>query len=421
MNVMPYTRYLIVGGSAAGMAAAEAIRSLDPNGSIRVLSDEIDAPYFRPMIPFLVSRKKEADQIYLAGQGPYKATDVELCLGTRAKKIDIDGRQVITEDGNIHPYDQLLIATGSRPHIPPAIKGTDTFGVFALRSLEDARQVSIRAEHTEHAIMLGGGLLNLKAAFALLERNIKVTLVVNSPEVLSQLMEPEDAFLIRQALDNAGLRIITGANATEIIADSNGVKGVGLDNGDEISCQMICIGKGVVPNIEWLDQSGIMLEGGVVVDKHTQTNVPEIHAAGDVAVTFDPISGESMMTGLWTNAVEMGRCAGTNMAGRQTAYGGTFGILNATQVAEMPFVSMGIVHTQNTAYETHSKKAPSSYRKLVFSPEDDGCLVGALFIGDISKAGLYKSLIREKWEVGGIKKNLMDNTLHYGHLLCNVK
>jgi len=109
------------------------------------------------------------------------------------------------------------------------------------------------------------------------------------------------------------------------------------------------------------------------------------------------------------------------MAGRQTAYGGTFGILNATQVAEMPFVSMGIVHTQNTAYETHSKKAPSSYRKLVFSPEGDGCLVGALFIGDISKAGLYKSLIREKWEVGGIKKHLMDNTLHYGHLLCNVK
>lgn len=418
---MPTTRYLIVGGSAAGMAGAEAIRSLDPEGSIRILSEEIDAPYFRPMIPFLVSRKKEADQIFLAGQGPYKAGGAEISLQTRAKRIEAEARQVVTENGDTHPFDRLLIATGSRPHIPSTIEGIATTGVFAMRSLEDARQVSERAEHTEHAIMLGGGLLNLKAAFALLERDIKVTLIVNSPEVLSQLMEPEDAYLLRQALDDAGLRIITGANATQIIAGSTGVVGVGLDNGDEIPCQMICIGKGVVPNIEWLDQNGVRLEEGVVVDKETQTNVPGVYAAGDVAVTFDPISGEPMMTGLWTNAVEMGRCAGANMAGRQTAYGGTFGILNATQVAEMPFVSMGIVHTRGTAYETHIKKTPTSYRKLVFSPAPDGCLVGALFIGDIAKAGLYKSLIREKWEVSAIKKQLIDNTLHYGHLLCNVK
>lgn len=418
---MPTTRYLIVGGSAAGMAAAEAIKSLDPKGSIRILSEEVDAPYFRPMIPFLVSGKKEADQIYLAGQGPYRAGGVEVSLQTRAKKIETEGRQVVTENGEAHPFDRLLIATGSRPHIPSGIEGTATAGVLAMRSLEDARQVSKRAENTDHAIMLGGGLLNLKAAFALLERNIKVTLVVNSPEVLSQLMEPEDAFLLRQALDDAGLRTITGANATQIIAGSNGVVGVALDNGDDLPCQMICIGKGVVPNIGWLDQNGVRLEEGVVVDKNTQTNVPDIYAAGDVAVTFDPITGEPMMTGLWTNAVEMGRCAGTNMAGRQTAYGGTFGILNATQVAEMPFVSMGIVHTKGTAYETHIRKTGASYRKLVFSPAADGCLVGALFIGDITKAGLYKSLIREKWEVSTIKKQLFDNTLHYGHLLCNVK
>ena len=417
---MAYTRYLIVGGSAAGMAAAEAIKSVDPGGSVSVLSEEIDAPYFRPMIPFLVSKKKQADQIYLAGQGPYRATDVEIRLGTRARSIETEARQLITEHGDRHSYDRLLIATGSRPKIPADIEGTTAPGVFALRSLEDARQLSKRAERTEHAIMLGGGLLNLKAAFALLERNIKVTLVVNSPEVLSQLMEPQDAYLIRQALDDAGLRIITGANATRIIADSDGVSGVILDNGVEVACQTVCIGKGVVPNIEWLKQNAIRLEEGVVVDQHTRTNVPGIYAAGDVAVTFDPITGESMMTGLWTNAVEMGRCAGTNMAGRETAYGGTFGILNATQVASMPFVSMGIVHTENTDYETHTKATPSSYRKLVFAPDADACLVGALFIGDITKAGLYKSLIREKTEISGLKKQVIDNSLHYGHLLCKA-
>ena len=421
MMVMVDTRYLIVGGSAAGMAAAEAIRSVDPSGSVAILSEEIDAPYFRPMIPFLVSKKKEANQIYLAGQGPYQATDVELRLETKARSIQVEARQVVTENGDRLSYDRLLIATGSRPHVPSGIEGTATPGVFALRSLEDARQVSKRAELTEHAIMLGGGLLNLKAAFALLERNIKVTLVVNSPEVLSQLMEPQDAHLIRQALDDAGLRIITGANAVQIAADGEGVTSVILDNGAEVPCQMVCIGKGVVPNIEWVDKNDIRLEQGVVVDQNTRTNVPEIYAAGDVAVTFDPITGDSMMTGLWTNAVEMGRCAGTNMAGRETAYGGTFGILNATQVAAMPFVSMGIVHTKNTDYDTHTKSTPSSYRKLVFSPDADGSLVGALFIGDISKAGIYKSLIREKTDVSGFRKHLIDNSLHYGHLLCKEK
>jgi NAD(P)H-nitrite reductase large subunit len=194
------------------------------------------------------------------------------------------------------------------------------------------------------------------------------------------------------------------------------VSGVALDSGEELSCQMVCIGKGVRPNTDWIDTAAIRVDGGVVVDEYTRTTAEHVHAAGDVAVTFDPITNDPMVTGLWTNAAEMGRCAGTNMAGRPAAYGGTFGILNATQVARMPFVAMGIVHTAGTPYEVHAKSETGAHRKLVFSPEGDR-LVGALFVGDIAKAGLYRAVIRERRRVDDIKKKLIDHRLHYGDLL----
>jgi len=298
--------------------------------------------------------------------------------------------------------------------VPPEIEGIGAEGVFALRTLADARRMAARVDRTEHAVMLGGGLLNLKAAFALLERGLKVTLAVYSPEVLSQLMEPDDAFLIRQALNAAGLTVLTGVAATEIIANASGVTGVALNNGRELPCQMVCIGKGVRPNVEFLEGSGVQVDGGIVADRYTGASVPGTYAAGDVAVTHEPVSGEAIMTALWTNAVEMGRCAGLNMAGIKTAYSGTFGILNATQVADVPFVSMGAVHTQEGNYEIHHKVTPHTFRKLVFDPEGDR-LVGAVFVGDINNAGLYRYVIREKMHVASFKREIIDHRLHYGY------
>lgn len=408
--------YAIIGGSAAGMAAADAIKALDVDGRVTIFSEESDMPYFRPLIPFLISGKKQADDMTLVGQGPYQNTDIDIRLQTKVIAVDHVAKTVALAEGEKAAYNKLLIATGSKPYIPPEIGGTDEGGVFALRTLADARKAAERAAETRHAVMLGGGLLNLKAAFALLERQLKVTLVVRSPEVLSQLMEPDDATLIRDALNRAGLEIKTGVSALQILSNGNGVNGVALDDGSEIGCEMICIGKGVNPNVDFLDSNGIQIDKGVVVDRYTRCKAADVHAAGDVAVTFDPISGDRIVTGLWTNAVEMGRCAGFNMAGRPTEYGGTFGILNATQVAEEPFVSMGIVHTAGTDYEVHSTGSAKAYRKIVFSP-DGNQLVGALLVGDIARAGLYRLVIRERMDVTPIKSHIMNHSLHYGHFL----
>jgi NAD(P)H-nitrite reductase large subunit len=240
--------------------------------------------------------------------------------------------------------------------------------------------------------------------------------VVYSPEVLSQLMDPDDAWLIRNALDKAGLSIITSCSATDIITDSGGVCGVTLDNGKEVSCQMVCIGKGVLPNTDFVRGTGVEIEGGIIADRYTQCSIQDMYTAGDVAVTHDPGTGDKTVTALWTNAVEMGICAGLNMAGRKTKYGGTLGIMNATQVAGEPFVSMGLVHTKGKDVETHITQGDAIYRKIVFNRKGDR-LIGALFIGDITNAGLYRYVIRERKPVAKFKSQLIDHSLHYGHFL----
>lgn len=413
---MDSVKYLIIGGSAAGMAAAQTIRQQDAYGSIAVLSAEADMPYFRPMIPYVVTGKKSAKDIMLSGNGPYVATGIQILTSARADSVNADSKTVSINNTWRMSYDKVLFATGSSPYIPPEIQGTDTNGVFALRTLADARGMAARAEITDHAVMLGGGLLNLKAAFALLARGVKVTLVVYSPEVLSQLMEPEDAGLIRIALDRAGLKIKTGLAAEGILSDKKGVSGIALSDGSELPCKMVCIGKGVRPSTAFLSNSGIELDRGVVVDRHTACNIPDAFSAGDAAVTFDPVTGQRITTGLWTNAVEMGRCAGYNITGKRTAYAGTFGIMNATQVADEPFVSMGIVHTKGTDYEVHVSASGATYRKMVFSP-DGNRLVGMTLIGDIAGAGMYRYVIRENMPVKEIKSLIISKKLHYGHFM----
>lgn len=451
---MSATRYVIVGGSAAGMAAAQAIRELDAAGRVVVLSAEQDPPYFRPMIPFLIDGKKSPEEMALLGQGPYTAEGIEVHLGAVVTAVDPLAHTVVVNGSEPLSYDRLLIATGSRPTIPSSIEGVDTPGVFALRTLADARAVAERARETTQVVLAGGGMLNLKTAFALLERGLEVTMVVTSPEILSQIMEPDGAALIRDALLRAGLKVLTGRSVVKVIGHRSsvgsrgsgiesresephsslgsvpspqpsvpGVQAVLLDTGETLPCQMLCIGKGVVPNVEFLAGSGIRVDRGVVVDSRTATSAPDVYAAGDVAVTFDPITGAPMITALWTNAVEMGRCAGRNMAGLRTAYGGTFGILNATQVAEVPFVSMGIVHTgdkdaEGGRYEVRSLRTADSFRKMVFARVDGSTrLVGTVLVGDIGRAGLYRQMIRERMPIEHIKGLVAEHRVHYGHFL----
>jgi len=398
------------------MAAAGVILELDPKGTITVLSEEPHPPYFRPMIPFLISREKGPSDIMLKGCGAFPSNGVNLRLNSRVAGVNTQDQTVSLAAGDAVAYDKLLIATGSRPLIPPGIEGTGADGVFALRSLAHAESLAKRAGLAKQVVMLGVGLLNLKTALELAKMGLEVTLVEQELEVLPRLMDSSAGALINEALSSLGINVMTGCTVTRILTGSGGVSGVLLDDGQEIPCQLVCIGVGGEPNVEFLARSGIQVEHGVVADRFMTCNIKNVFTAGDVAATTNPVTGQRIVTGLWTNAVEMGRCAGQNMAGRPTEYPGSFVVLNASQVADVPFVSMGTVHTDSTDYETHVSANGGSYHKMVFTP-DGSRLIGALLVGDISRAGLYRYLIREGSPVDDVKSEIIGHRLHYGHFL----
>ncbi len=406
--------HLIIGASAAGMACAHTLRTIDDKAIITVLSGESAQPYFRPMIPYIINGKKGPSEIALTGSGIFTSKGIDVRTDSAVTCVDTQLKSVTTKNRERFSYDKILFATGSSPHMPKSIEGLYSEGVYCLKTIKDAMAMAKRAETTDHAVMLGGGILNLKAAFALLEKNIQVTLVVHSPEILSQLMEPSDAGRIRNALKRAGLKIITGCSATAVVAGDDGAAGVVLDNGRELACRMVCVGKGVVPNTAFLDGTKVIVETGILGDNHTACSIKDAFTAGDVAVTLDPVSGEKTVTSLWTHAVEMGICAGRNMAGIKTRYAGTLGIMNATQVADEPFVAMGMVHTAKKNVEVFTEQAKDHYRKIVFNKEGNR-LIGTLLMGDITNAGIYRYVIREKRDVSKIKSRLIDHSIHYGH------
>lgn len=412
---MQNTEHLIIGASASAIACAQVLKESSPSCDVTTITDESDYPYFRPLIPYIINGRKNVDDITMLGSGPYKNKDINVFTNTSAVSVNPLQKLVQTTRGEFS-YKKLLIATGSSPKIPDELKGINCKGVFALRRLSDAKMLAGMIKDIKEAVLLGGGLVNLKTAFALVECGIKVTLVVQSLEILSQLMEPEDAVMLRDVILNAGVRIITGRKAIGIKEKGDNVVAVILDEYQEIPCQVVCIGKGVSPNVDFLQGSGIELDGGVVVDRFTKTNLQDIYAAGDVAVTFNPITGQRITTALWTNAVEMGRCAGLNMLGYKTSYSGTFGIMNATQIGGIPFVSMGSVHTKDKDYEAHRHSTKTSYRKIVFSGNGSR-LIGAIFIGDITNAGIYRYIIREGIDITKIKDLIIEHKVHYGHLI----
>ena len=264
--------------------------------------------------------------------------------------------------------------------------------------------------------MIGGGLANLKVASELIKKNIKVTFITSSSEILSQIMEPQDTFLIKNALKKTGIKFLTNSEPQEILSDKNGVKKIILNNGNEINCEAVFIGKGIIANTKFLTNSGIKTDKQIVVNQYTKCSAPNTYAAGDGAVAINPYSKEKYASGLWTLAIEMGATAGLNMAGIKKEYKADTGVLNAVNLANIPIISIGKAQTNKNQHKTYIKSGSNFYRKIIFT-QDEKKVKGALFIGDIKNAGLYRYIIREKIDIQKVKKQIIENSLNYGYFL----
>ncbi|MEE8472988.1 MAG: FAD-dependent oxidoreductase [Dehalococcoidia bacterium] len=407
-------RYLIIGNSAAGNAAAAAIRARDPGGEITIISDEAEPAYYRPLIPYVI--EGERDRQSLHRDEIHTPQRVEVRLGQRATDVDVRHRMVTLAGGEQLTYDKLLLSTGASP-IHPHIAGLEGPGMFYLRQMEDAGAIREAAGNARRAVVIGGGRIGTKAALALRHCGLEVAIVEAESRIIPVQLDDVAAGIVGEAIRAQGIEVALGQGVGEVSrqAGAKGPSSVVLEDGRRLDADLVVAAVGVAPNIELAQRAGVFVERGIVVDQYLSTSLRNIYAAGDAAETRDVVTGDHLVSGIWTNAVEMGRTAGENMAGGRRAYAGGFSLLNAMDLAGVPVVSAGIIEPPPTnGYETETSRRGGNYRKLVFKGD---VLEGVLLVGDIQGAGVLVTLIREKTPLGSLKEQIIEPGFSYAHFM----
>lgn len=396
-------RHVIIGGGPAGVTAAETLRKADPAAEITLLCGEAGAPYARMAIPYLLKGDiGEASTHIRKDPHHYERLRIRL-LHARARGVDTAARAVDVGNGSL-PYDRLLIATGSRPS-RETIPGIDLPGVQTCWTLDDARAILAKARPGTRIVQMGAGFVGCIIMEGLVSRGVDLTILVRSGFMVRRMMNPTASGLIQRWCESKGVKILTRTQPRALSADDGAVR-VDLGEGRSLPADIYLSVVGVDPNLEFLAGSGIQVRHGVVVDANLQSSVPGVYAAGDVAEAANALTGKPGVNAIQPNAVEQGRVAALNMAGRPVRFNGgfVFNVLTTLGLASSSFGEWQGVPGGESA------EVLDEPRYRYFSLQFDGdCLVGANCVGFSDHIGALRGLIEGRRRLGPWKRRLMDD------------
>lgn len=413
-------KYVIIGNGIAGITGAESIRKIDPDSSITMISDESVTPYCRPMISMALEGSVPFEKLPVRTSNFYEDLNITPVLGKRVSGIDADSRQVFipgngnTKAGTSISFDRLLIATGADPR-PVKAGGTDLGNIFYMRTQDHIRSMLKVLPDVKNALVLGGGLVGFKAAYGLISRGINVTMLIRSGYPLSMQVDDIAGKMILDELVSHGLKVRLGAEVTAFDGNKN-VKTAYLSDKSSIECDMVVIGKGVLPALSFVPQKRIKVDLGIMVNENMETSVPGIFAAGDVAEYTDIARLCPWVNAIWPEAVFQGRIAAANMAGRPANYKGSLG-RNVIRIFGMDIMSGGLVNPDNdSGCVVISKKniKNNTYKKFIFR---DDILVGMVLVNDIEQGGILLSLIQNQVPVKISRNRLLSPLFNYKQIL----
>jgi len=405
--------YVIIGNGIAGVSAAEAIRQLDPHGPIVMIGDETETPYCRPMISMVLEGAITADRLPIRADNFYEQMGIEPVLGRRVEAVDVTGKTVRLGRDRRISYDKLLIATGADPR-PIQADGLDLKNIFYMRTQAQIRQMLQVLPDARRALVLGGGLVGFKAAYALLRRGVKVTMLIRSGYPLSMQADETAGRMILQELRRKGLDVRVGIEAVAFEGNS-AVRDAHLSDGAWIPCDMVIIGKGVLPALSFVPRDIIEVDLGIVVDPRMRTSASDVFAAGDVAEGVDIARQTRWVNAIWPEAVIQGRIAGMNMAGRRVSGKGSLG-RNVIRIFNLDILTGGVVTPpENDGFEVFQTVDPrkNAYRKLVFQGDR---LAGVVLVNDIEQGGVFLSVMSSETPVTVPKQRLLSPKFNYRYL-----
>lgn len=380
------------------------MRKIDSQDEVKLITMEPFPPYSPTSLPYLISGRIKEAEITMVSDDYFHQMKAELVRGKRVEQIDIGKEEIIYDSKKREPYDSLLIATGSEPVLPP-IPGLNDQQALHLRTLDDAKKLMAKIEGAQSVIILGAGLIGMHMAECLAVRGMKVMVVEMLPQILPAYFDGEASRMIQSVLEGHGVVFFTNHRASEVGWQNSGAE-VLLEGGEVIMADLLIIATGVKPRVTFLEGSGIKIHEGILVDGEMRTNISNVFAAGDVAEAKNFLTGEKGLNPILPNAVEQGKIAGSNMAGKQVEveYEGWLS-MNTFNYFDHVAISVGKPnpsHGDQIRVEQDVNRC--IYKKIIYR---DARLLGATFLDTDLHSGVLQYLIKKRVEIRGYEEELM--------------
>lgn len=379
--------YLILGNGAAGISAARAVRERDRTGSIVMVSNEPYPAYNRPMLTKSMVADLTPEQIAIEDEAWYEENKIYQVLGKNVVSIDPKEKEVRLDDGTALRYGRLIYALGSECFIPP-IPGSKKPEVIAIRRLSDTEKIARLLPGVKEAVVIGGGVLGLEAAWELKKAKCQVSVLELAPQLMGRQLDESAGDMLKEISESHGIHIYTGVQIAEIEGEES-VTGVRLNDSTVFPAQMVIVSAGVRANTALAKETGIQTERAVIVDSQMHTNVEDIFACGDCA------QYEGVNYAIWPQAVEEGRVAGANAAGEEIFYTPASAALTFHGMNTALYAVGDNGKNPDLIYKTIELKDNSKkqYQKYYFF---NNRLCGAILIGDLTKMAKVTEAVEKK-------------------------
>jgi NADPH-dependent 2,4-dienoyl-CoA reductase/sulfur reductase-like enzyme len=382
-------RHHLIGSGPASVTAAETIRAVDPTAEILIVGAERYGYYSRPGLAYYL-----ANEVPERGLFPFSGKDFSTLgigfMNGRAIGVDTAAHRVTLEDGQVLPYDRLLLATGAWA-IPIGVPGAELDGVAKLDDMHDARDLIARSRTAKAAVVVGGGITALEIVEGLCARNVHVHYLMRKDRYWGNVLSESESRIVEQGLRDRGVEIHTFTEVGRIIGERGRVTAIETAKGEHIPCDLVAVAIGVLPQKGLAEEAGIVCGRGVLVDEHLQSSAPDVFAAGDVAEVTDTRTGRGTVEVLWSSAIAKGRVAGLNMAGEAVHVYDATAPLNVTRLAGFKITIMGTVGSgKDSDVQGIVRGDSETWRQLGETPIVETQLSGAhvrLALGENSIAG----------------------------------
>jgi nitrite reductase (NADH) large subunit len=392
-------RLVLVGNGMAGMRTIDEILARDRGRfEIEVIGAEPHPNYNRILLSAVLAGEKEIGEILLHPREWYERNDIKLVTGETVATLDAGAKTVTTASGRTTGYDKLVLAMGSRPLVPP-VAGLDLPGVCAFRTIADLELMRDASRNGGRAIVVGGGLLGLEAAFGLMKRGLTVTVLHLMPTLMERQLDEAAGLLLQRDLERSGVAVLTKAHTEAIVGDAR-ARAVQLADGRELPADLVVFAVGVQPNVDLARAAGLDVNRGIVVDDLMSTSAPGISAVGECVEHRGRTFG--LVGPLW----EQARVCAAVLCGDAPAPYAAPAPHTSLKVTGIDVFSAGVLEARDDGDEEITLRDAGSgqYKKLVLR---DGRLVGAILYGEIADAPWFVELIESKRDVAPFRDGLI--------------